>query len=383
VDKSLLRSVEEDDEGCFAMLQTVREYALERLEERSEEAVETRRSHARYFCNIGKEAKEGLEGREQDRWLRALDRRVDDLRAALTFALDGAMLVEGAAAVLGLYGYWVRRQLRETEGWINRALAHEAVLSPSQRAWLHFHHGDVLGGLGRYEDAIARYGSTAAELEALSDQEGVGLVYNNLASVFNRRGEHERSAELYEKQIAVARTSGLVQVLALRLCNLGTTLYNMGKYHQAVPLLDEATAISEQIGDEGTLATAQGTLGSVYVRLGEPERGMSLLGEALVASRGDRPQILGFALDLALFAAETGQVEPAARLLGAVTVTAETTDLIFSASDNADVERIEEQLRGQMDTMRCLALIEEGRRMDLEGLVDYVQSFLSQDRQTH
>jgi predicted ATPase/class 3 adenylate cyclase len=120
VDKSLARALE-GDEDRFSMLETVREFSLEKLGE-SGEAQEIRSAHAEYFRALAEEAEPHLVGADQKVWLDRLEREHENLRAAMSWSFagntDSAIRIAAAARRL----WWVRGYLSEGQAWLRRAL---------------------------------------------------------------------------------------------------------------------------------------------------------------------------------------------------------------------------------------------------------------------
>ncbi len=116
------------------MLSTIREYALERLEQSGElEAV--RRWHAEYFLRLAEQVEPELAGPHQAAWLARLDRDIDNLRAALGWSLEHNQIEMGLrlASALGLFWY-TRSHWNEGRGWFEALLAQSEGVSHASRA---------------------------------------------------------------------------------------------------------------------------------------------------------------------------------------------------------------------------------------------------------
>lgn len=175
LNKSLLRQTETDGEPRLTMLETIREFGLERLTH-MHELESTRRAHAEYYLSFAEDAERQLTGADQKNWLRRLEREQDNLRAALHWAIEHGE-VEFAQRMAGaLQPFWFRRG-RWSEGrrWLEDALAMESgsTLNPSIQA-------DALYGAGmlaRFQGDFARARmlceQSLALYRALADQTGV------------------------------------------------------------------------------------------------------------------------------------------------------------------------------------------------------------------
>ena len=135
LDKSLLRQEEgPNGEPRFVMLETVHEFAREKLEE-SAEAEEIKRAHAEYFLTLAEEAYPELRGPDQLQWLERLEAEHDNMRAALSWALERKE-VEVALRLGGAlwWFWWMRGYHSEGRRWLEEALAIEGRGSPEVRA---------------------------------------------------------------------------------------------------------------------------------------------------------------------------------------------------------------------------------------------------------
>jgi predicted ATPase len=135
VDKSLLRQEKgPDGEPRFVMLETVHEFAREKLKE-SEESEDIRRLHAEYFLTLAEEAYPELKGPDQLQWLERLEAEHDNMRAALTWALERKEVEEALRLGGALWWFWWMRS-HNSEGrlWLEAAPAIEGRVSPEVRA---------------------------------------------------------------------------------------------------------------------------------------------------------------------------------------------------------------------------------------------------------
>ncbi len=134
----LLRAdVGEDEEPRYAMLATIREYALEQLEAAGE-AEETRRRHAAYYLALAEDAQGHFHDATQPPALDLLDRELDNLRAALAWCVergeagDEEAAEQGLSVAAALYPFWhIRPHLREGGAWITRLLATPGAQDPT------------------------------------------------------------------------------------------------------------------------------------------------------------------------------------------------------------------------------------------------------------
>ena len=269
VDKSLVRHSDER----FWMLETIHEYAAERLEA-SGEAEELRRRHAEHFLALAEEAEPHLFGREESReWLDRLSREHDNLRAAI----DHVQAFGETELALRLVGaVW--------EFWRDRA---------------HFAEGRR-----RLESALrADERPTAARAKAL-----------NAAAAMAGLGGDAATGRLHaEEALALHRALGLARGIAESEMWLGWAVGNEGDWAGAQRLFDESVGRFRELGDEHSILLATTLLAYACRELGDRERARALDEDNLRRARELRnEQIEATTLDgLASYAVEEGQVEDA------------------------------------------------------------------------
>jgi tetratricopeptide (TPR) repeat protein len=286
-DKSLIRF----EDGRFRMLETIREYALERLEE-SSQLEPLRERHAAHFVHLGLRAEPELTAAQQHVWLERLATDYENLRAALDWCVaarpDDALHL---AAALVLF-------------WFNRSLYRDGL------HWLE----EVLSGTE--DDA------TAARAAALW---GAGFL---LVLV----GDAELGARRLEESLALARRLDDASIVARSLSVLALLAFFQNDARRARALLEEAAQTARLAGDNWALADALGTLGSIYPLQGEFELAESAGTEALAIGReyGDRQGVRMANFGLALTALLRGDLDRA-RSLGeeGLAVSREIGDLWF------------------------------------------------------
>ncbi len=266
-----------EDEARYGMLEPVRQYAKEKLEE-SGEAEETRRRHAAYFLDLAERAAPELTRAEQAASLERLGREHDNLRAALGWLLDRGD-IEGAARIgWGALWFWyIHGHISEGRGWMERALRHGGASTPGGRA-------KILVAIG-------------------------GLAW--------REGDNDRAEAALEEGERLARESGDWEVLARALLARGYVATNRGERERAEAALAESGRLYRGLGDPWGAGLA--LMGGVHVALaeGDPARAERLLAEAEKPLRASgAPWGLGAALSMrALLMQFRGDDAPAVPLL--------------------------------------------------------------------
>jgi predicted ATPase len=271
-DKSLIRS----EDGRHRMLETIREYALDRLNG-SGEGDELRRRHGDYYSALSARAEPELTGTEQHVWLDQLAAEHDNLRAALAwYAESPGGAPQGLALASNLvFFWWVRGLFRDGLHWL------ELMLDRSGAERSHAYAG-ALWGAGLLRAVV---------------------------------GDGDRALRLLEEGLALARSLGDESRVARSLDVLGVLAFFQDDLLHARELFEESIAVARDAGDEWCLADALGTVGSIYPLQGEFERSRTAGTEALGIARrhGDRQGMRMALFALALAAARLGQLSDARR----------------------------------------------------------------------
>ena len=295
LDQSLVhRSEDENGEARFTMLETIREYALERLNA-SNEAERLHRAHADAFLALAAHAGNFLDGPQQRRWLDRLQIEQENFRAALQFAIK----TEDASLALGLcsylWAYWYRRgQQSEGRPWARAALAlPDAAGDLVRRAIVLYGAGVMAVTQGDIDEAerLAEEGLQRA-MQA-EDDEATGRLLNLLASVSQHRGNWEKAAACYRQGLAIFRRKGDTYLTAILLGNLGNVYLNDKQYTEARAHYEESLALHRQINDTHGIATLLGQVGLIMRYLGEYDQAVALHREALAlhSELGERQRV--------------------------------------------------------------------------------------------
>jgi len=193
------------------MLETVHEYAREKLQE-SAEARELRRRHAEYFLALAEEAEPELKGPGQYEWIERLEAEQDNMRAAFIWLLDVGDIESGLRLAGALRRFWhVRGYFEEGRGRLEQALAQDGRPSVSAKAKAL----EAVAGLAHDQGDIDRARAAAQEgLELCAGSDtGSGRVASfrrTLGITAEREGDYERATELHEESLALYREAGMI-----------------------------------------------------------------------------------------------------------------------------------------------------------------------------
>jgi predicted ATPase/class 3 adenylate cyclase len=313
-----------DGEPRVGMLETIQDYALERLAEAGE-LEETRRRHATHYARFAEDAAEQLHGPAQLTALDRLEAEHDNLRAALAWSLDAAA-EDGERDSIGLRlasaltKFWYQHgHIIEGRRWLERAieLTGDDVGAPLAR--LAHGLGILLIQLGELDEAVRLFERSLAIWRELDDRDQQARELNTLGITRYHRGELDAARSVLRESITIARTIGSDPRLATALTNLGQVEATTGNYGQATQLLHEALALDQKQGDLQGQAVDQQSLAEISLRTGQILQARALLGDMLGYATGSGDtEFLAYTLELAAcIAAGLGDCLRAARLAGA------------------------------------------------------------------
>ena len=317
VEKSLITMVESDDIARYRLLETVREYAAERLEQRGE-VGECHRRHAQFFVALVAEAEPHLTTAARPGWLARLDAELDNIRQTLAWTRehDPESYVQSTGM---LHWFWFASgQWPEALQWLRGALSLPAAARRShERAALLFSIGSILT-MQASGDGCAYLEEAEAIADELADCRLVAYARNYLGIARTQVGD--ASAELPVRRAHDwFRAANDLYGLRLSLLLLGTAHVLRGDVARAVEVTEDGVRVARIFGLDRELAIALQQLAAMVLRRGDVDRATTLLGEALEALRRD-PQrfFLARALELmAMCLAARGGSLDAARLYGA------------------------------------------------------------------
>jgi predicted ATPase/DNA-binding CsgD family transcriptional regulator len=291
IDQSLLQQREQEDgEPRFLLLETIREYAWERLTE-SGEAEASQRAHARYFLALAEQAEPHLRSAGQKTWFDLLANEHENLRAALRWFAEQ----QDAESVLRLGGalwwfWWVRGYVSEGRSFLEPMLQTSEQVAPLIRARALNAAGTLATLQGDLAQAERLCSESLALFRALKDTQGVITSLWMLGYVGVEQSNYARVKAAQEEALALARQTHNTWGIAYSLEGLAAAAFNQGGYLQARPLLEEGLATARASGDTEGISRLAWLLGLVMFTLGEKERAHTALEESLTLSRhvGDK-----------------------------------------------------------------------------------------------
>jgi DNA-binding CsgD family transcriptional regulator len=410
------------------MLETIREYARERLEE-SGEAETIKRAHAQYFLALAEEAEQELIGPREAQWFDRLEEELDNIREALSWSqargyaelglrlagalrelwlweglhsegrrwIEGALIQEGrTSAVARVKALGAVSDLASSQGDLDRArgsaeegleLTKETGIEGGRAQFFVWSSPtafflDLLARVSNMEGDYERTAKLGEESLALNrqveDAQGTVSSLLTLAIGSSDQGDYERAEKLYAEGLSLARVLNSAHWRFLYLHNWGWTSLLGGDHERAAALTEEAVELvrERRRGFMGFLPRALDTLGSAALSGGDLEWAKAVLAESLALSKevGDKDTTSTSLEGLACVAGARGEAARAARLFGAARALHEATGYQQTLDERALRDPYLTAARSRLEEASWEATFAEGQAMTFEQAVEYALS---------
>ena len=315
VDKSLVQVADLGLEQRYRQLNTVQHYAQARLEESGELAT-VQRAHGEFYLALAEQARAGLDGVDQSRWLQRLALEHDNLSAALARRLPADPETGGRLAAM-LWPYWYRRgSYQEARCWLEQAILVGGQMSDGVRA-------DVLTGAGvlaflqcDYQTAAERLSQAHALYERQGHVAGTATTLQFLGAIAREQGQYAQARRLHQQSLAAWSELGDAAGVAASEDCLGFVAWLEGDAAEAELQCGRALAYFEATGRRQEAAAALVNLGVAAHYAGDDERASARLHRALELAR-EIGYLEGMAWALHELAVIAGSGDPeAAPMLG-------------------------------------------------------------------
>lgn len=308
VDKSLVRQIEQGDgEPRFVMLETVREYGLEKLAASGEEPL-TRRAQAAYCLVLAEEGAAQDTGGKQTEWLDRFDIEHDNFRAALDCLTQTGNVEWGLRLGVALFRFWeMREYLAEGRERLGKLLKLEGGTTPTNlRLRALFAAGVLAAEQGDYVVSDALFEENLELARRLEDKRSIAVSLNAMAVTTRDRGNLAASRALFEKSLELWRDLHDAQAVARGLSNLANVVKSQEDYAHARTLNEECLSIFRNLDDRTGIAWALNQHGDVARDQGDSVAARSLYEQSLVCFRelNDRWGVAGTLADLGSLAKE-------------------------------------------------------------------------------
>src|SRR5579884_2229057 len=292
VDKSLVLFEERAHGARYRLLETIRQYGLERLAESGEDRS-LRERHRDFHMQLAEEAFDQLFGPEQGTWLKRLEAEHDNLRAALDFCLEPSAgpANEEDRPCLRLAGalspfWWLRGCPGEGRYYLDALLSQPGSQAPTTTRMKVLNGAGVLAWMQNdYAAARSYYAASLDIARELNDRKNTAIYLGNLGLVAMEQSDFEAARSYFEEALTINREIGNKVAEANDLTNLANTLRNQGDPEATAGLLEEALAIRRELGDRRGIANVLSSMGVIRHSQGDLEGTRANYEEAVAIYR--------------------------------------------------------------------------------------------------
>jgi predicted ATPase/transcriptional regulator with XRE-family HTH domain len=360
-----------DDEPRFTMLETIRQYGLERLTASGEEG-EIRSRHAAYYLALAERANPELEGGGQVEWLERLERDHDNLRAALGWLLESGEPDRAARLGSAIWLFWVvRGHAGEGRMWLEQALASGRLTDRARARALAAVSLLLLakGEIGRMSELVE---GAITEARAAGDEETLTFLMMQRGYAATFRGDLDTAEEALSGALTVLREGGGRWGTAPALNALAQVALSRGDLGRAMEILREGESMLRETEDAFTLATNLNIQATISQLEGDDELTSTLLRESVELSSAlrDAWTLVYGLVGLAGVAARRSGPGRAARLFGAAKALGDAASVTVAFPPaQALYEQDLANVRAQLDAEAFEMFWAEGLTMTVEEAV--------------
>jgi non-specific serine/threonine protein kinase len=374
VDKSLVVTDEQAGTTRYQMLETVRQYALDRLRDSGEEA-RWRGAHLACFVALAEEFDKGKEGPEQQSWFPRIASEQVNLRAALAWSAESSP-VEGLRLANGVTAFWrFRGHLAEAREWLGRLLDAVPVDGPKRpRAWGLAEAGAMAMRQGDYAEATRLLQESLALHREIDDPRAAGRAHYLLAYLSSSQGNYPEAEALAREALERARATGDLRLLYGSLSLVAATLHAQGQWPAAREWYKKAFEAAREIGTPFEVGDALHHMGRVECEQGHHDLALKHFSESMTLMHrlGNARSLIELLEEFAGVAAATAAApRRAARLWGAAEALRREFGFERTVPESIAYERHAKAVRAILTAEAFDQGWDEGRAMSLDDAVRY------------
>lgn len=272
VDRSLVFPENREGAMRYRLLESVRDYARERLAERGESDT-TRERHRDYFVQLAEAASSQFVGPDRAHWLKRVDADHDNVRAALDLCLEAPDSEQKGLRIAGaLQFYWVARQcFAESRARTSALLARDMGGATRSRAMALHAAGNLAHCQSDYPAAKAFFEDALVIQRQLGNRKGVAAALGSLGNVAQYQGDYAAARALFEESLEINREVGNRLHEAANLTCLGSVSFEQADYAAAEAFQQQALPLNRELGNLHSVAINLNALGLLAQARGESE----------------------------------------------------------------------------------------------------------------
>ena len=374
VDKSLVVTEQEQEHTRYRLLETLRQYARDRLMESAEEA-QGAGAPEQFYYRLAKKAEPFLTGGEQGTWLDTLHVEHDNLRLALQWCAQQSDYERRYAFGVALEWFWrVRGNWRDGRAFLEAALSADTISTESEWRARAFHSAGILAWVqGDSEEALSLLEQSLEIQQRLGNKSQVASILRSLGMTFVHLQEYTQARKCLEESLLLHQEENDNAGVGGALINLGEVARCEGSYGQARAYFTEALELWLVMQNWHAIAVIKNNMARIACAEGDYVSANAFATAGLgIRERLNDQQGLVWSLEaLASIAARQGKAARAARLLGTCDTLCAAIPLSLSDKDRAEQGRSADLSRDALETGVFEAARAEGRAMTMERAIMY------------
>ncbi len=375
IDKSLLTRINTPAGAVrFQMLETFREYCLERLAAEGE-LDDARSRHAEHFAALCEETEADIGSPHEERWLHRLWQDIDNVRGAVDWSLRNSP--EMSARLGGGLGwlFYLHGHLAEGRARIEQILQATGDVDGHLRSRVLYQTGVLAFGLGDWDEARARLDESLALFRRHGDAQRQAMATAFIGHVSRSTGEFEQASRHYQTALRIYRRLGNQWGIAWALFDLGLAARDQGRDGEAEALHQQSLALFRSRGNRWGIAWQLWSIGVLAHRRGDDARAHEHFAEslALYCALDDRRGIAQSLEGLAAIAFRSGRISKAARVLSAADAVRAGLGAPLVLSDIRESQRMLESVKASMAAEEFEREWNNGRSLGLDGAIQLAQ----------
>jgi len=379
VDKSLVVADQRSGETRYHLLETIREFALDKLEE-AQETKSVKDRHLDFFLQFSEEAELKLRGADRMTIIRKLVEERDNLSAAFDWAMASQNADDGLRLASALSFFWAERgYIRERIRWLERALERKPAASLAATAnalrslsllliTSEEKDFDLVDGL--LKESLKLY-------QELEDKEGVAHVLNYRGFNAMVQKNYVTAKQFLNESLALRRELGTPWNIAHTLQNFATIFFAEGDLNSAKVYIEETIALFQKAGDEYGVARTTSEYADIARMEGDTKHAMEILTRSLsqFIQSGAKWDIGTILKTLAILEIEKNNLKRAAILYGAIHTLQDDLSMISTTNlENELYEKMQTNIQENLSNTDFNQLVEKGRAMSLEQVIEFVSN---------
>jgi non-specific serine/threonine protein kinase len=389
VDKSLVSL--DRERGRYRLLETIRFYCRERLDEVGE-AQQISQRHFGWYLRLAEEGARWMGGPEEGAWLDRVALEHDNCRVALAWAIHEGLVEDAARLTLALWPFWhARTYLREGQRWLDQVttLETDAPISPALRARLLTASGVIAHTFGQSDRAEALHGEAVRLWRQLGDRDGLAAAVLDLGWYHFFRSDLDPALICADESLSLARQVENPRAIAAALHLRAGVFLQLRQMEASTRDVEESLRLWRELGDAASAASASSVLALGKLEVGDYESAKSLLADALTyhISKGNIVS-LGASLTGLMRIAVHAREQPAgarnaARLLGAAAAWVEEVGGEMTSLARETLEQVAIAVQAALGEERCAREVAAGKGLSQDEVLSLAMTVTRPETEPH